>query len=102
MVLFPFTKSRLAQLGLVALLVAACGGNDDSDPVGENACLQYSAAGALYDPGTPGASGAPEIPTGFASKKTAFSRSFMGLAANSVATKAGCEVLKKAARPSTR
>ena len=95
MVLFPFTRSRLAQLGLVALLVAACGGNDDSDPVRENACLQYSAAGAVYDPGTPGANGAPEIPTGFASKKTAFSRSFMVVAANPLATKAGCEVLKK-------
>ena len=95
MALLPFTKSRLAQLGLVALLVAACGGNDDSDPVRENSCLQYSTAGAVYDPGTPGANGAPEIPTGFASKKTAFSRSFMVVAANPLATKAGCEVLKK-------
>ena len=89
------TRSRLAQLGLVALLAAACGGNDDADPVGENACLQYSTEGALYDPGTPGANGAPEIPTGFATKKTAFSRSFMVVAANPLATKAGCEVLKK-------
>ena len=93
--MLPFTKSRLAQLGLVALLVAACGGNDDGDPVAENACLQTSAAGAIYDPGTPGANGAPEIPTGFATKKTAFSRSFMVVAANPLATKAGCEVLKK-------
>ena len=89
------TRSRLAQLGLIALLVAACGGNDDGDPVGENACLQYSTAGAVYDPGTPGANGAPEIPTGFATKKTAFSRSFMVVAANPLATKAGCEVLKR-------
>ena len=89
------TKVRLVKLGLVALLVAACGGNDDVDTVGENACLQYSASGAVYNPGTPGANGAPEIPTGFASKKTAYSRSFMVVAANPLATKAGCEVLKK-------
>ena len=89
------TKARLVKLGLVALLVAACGGNDDVDTVGENACLQYSASGAVYNPGTPGANGAPEIPTGFASKKTAYSRSFMVVAANPLATKAGCEVLKK-------
>jgi gamma-glutamyltranspeptidase / glutathione hydrolase len=77
------------------MLLSACGSDDDSDTVGENACLQYSASGALYDPGTPGANGAPEIATGFASKKTAYSRSFMVVAANPLATKAGCEVLKK-------
>ena len=90
-----FTKPRLAQLGLVVLLLAACGGNDFSDTVGDNACLQYSASGAVYDPGAPGVNGAPEIATGFASKKTAYSRSFMVVAANPLATKAGCEVLKK-------
>ncbi len=89
------TRSRLAQLGLVALLLAACGGNDYVDEVAENACLQYSAAGAPYNPGTPGVNGAPEIPTGFASKKTAFSRSFMVVAANPLATKAGCDVLRQ-------
>ena len=95
MALPSFTKPRLAQLAVLALLVAACGGSGDGDPVAENACLQYSTAGAVYDPGTPGANGAPEIPTGFATKKTAFSRSFMVVAANPLATKAGCEVLKK-------
>jgi len=78
-----------------ALLLGACGNDDDGDPVGENACLQYGTAGALYDPGTPGVGGAPEIPTGFATKQTAYSRSFMVVAANPLATKAGCEVLKK-------
>ena len=63
--------------------------------MGENACLQYGAEGAVYDPGTPGANGAPEIATGFATKQVSFSRSFMVVAANPLATKAGCEVLKK-------
>ena len=87
--------SRFVHWGLLALLLAACGGNDDGDPVADNACLQYSASGAVYDPGTPGVNGAPEIATGFATKKTAFSRSFMVVAANPLATKAGCEVLRK-------
>ncbi len=95
MALRLLSSPRLAQCALVLLLVAACGGNDDSDPVAENACLQVSTSGALYDPGTPGVNGAPEIPTGFASKQTAYSRSFMVVAANPLATKAGCEVLKK-------
>ncbi len=79
-----------------ALLLAACGNDDEDfvDSVGDNACLQYSATGAVYNPGTPGENGAPEIPTGFAAKKTAYSRSFMVVAANPLATKAGCEVLK--------
>ena len=95
MALRLLSSPRLAQCALVLLLVAACGGNDDSDTVAENACLQFSTSGALYDPGAPGVNGAPEIPTGFASKQTAYSRSFMVVAANPLATKAGCEVLKK-------
>jgi gamma-glutamyltranspeptidase/glutathione hydrolase len=86
--------STLAVL-LASAAVLGCSDSSDDDEVGNNACLQYSASGAVYDPGTPGAGGAPEIPTGFASKKTAFSRSFMVVAANPLATKAGCEVLKK-------
>jgi gamma-glutamyltranspeptidase / glutathione hydrolase len=79
-----------------AVLLASCGNDDDPvDTVGENACLQYSASGAVYNPGTPGQNGAPEIATGFASKKTAYSRSFMVVAANPLATKAGCDVLKR-------
>jgi gamma-glutamyltranspeptidase / glutathione hydrolase len=83
------------QLLLISGLLVACGGSDDPpDTVGENACLQYGTAGAVYNPGTPGQGGAPEIPTGFAAKKTVFSRSFMVVAANPLATKAGCDVLK--------
>ena len=90
-----FNKWRVPAALLVSALLAACGSDDPPDTVGENACLQYGTSGAVYDPGTPGANGAPEIATGFASKKVAFSRSFMVVAANPLATKAGCEVLRK-------
>jgi Gamma-glutamyltranspeptidase len=92
----PWLKvCRAAQLAFVATLLAACGGNDDIvDTIGENACLQYSSTGAVYNPGTPGENGAPEIATGFASKKTAYSRSYMVVANNPLATKAGCDVLR--------
>ncbi len=94
----PSPRFACSTLG-AALLLAACGGGDDHhdrpDTVGQNACLQYGTSGAVYDPGTPGLNGAPEIATGFASKKAAYSRSFMVVAANPLATKAGCEVLRK-------
>ena len=83
---------RLLLLPLA--LLAACGGGD-VDPVAENACLQVSATGAVYNPGTPGESGAPEIATGFAAKAAVTARSFMVVANNPLASKAGCDVLKK-------
>ena len=83
------------QCVLALLLLVGCGGSDDrTDTIRDNACLQVSASGALYNPGTPGENGAPEIATGFASKKLVNSRSFMVVANNPLATKAGCEVLK--------
>ena len=82
---------RLLLLPLA--LLAACGGNDD--PIADNACLQVSSTGAVYNPGTPGENGAPEIATGFASKVVATARSFMVVANNPLATKAGCDILKK-------
>lgn len=93
----PFgTKLLQLSLTLTAGLLAGCGGNDDNvvDTVADNACLQYSTTGATYNPGTPGQNGAPEIATGFAAKKVAFSRSYMVVAANPLATKAGCDVLR--------
>ena len=92
----PLPFKRLMQVGLVGALLAGCGGNDDEivDIVSQNACLQYGTAGAVYNPGTPGEAGAPEIATGFATKKTARSRSYMVVAANPLATKAGCDVLQ--------
>jgi gamma-glutamyltranspeptidase / glutathione hydrolase len=86
---------RFTLVALGALWVTGCGSDDQFvDTVGDNACLQYGASGAVFNPGTPGENGAPEIATGFASKKTAYSRSFMVVAANPLATKAGCDVLK--------
>ncbi len=83
---------RLSPLMLGALVLAGCGGDDE---VSANACLQVSPTGQVYNPGTPGANGAPEIPTGFASKSAVTARSIMVVAANPLATKAGCDVLKK-------
>ena len=89
-------KTRWLHVPLALTMLAACGSDDDDfiDTVAENACLQYGAAGAVYNPGTPGENGAPEIATGFASKKVAFARSYMVVANNPLATKAGCDVLK--------
>ena len=86
------TLSLAVTLVATAVLLASCGGGDN---VAENACLQMSPTGALYDPGKPGESGAPEIATGFASKTVVAARSFMVVANNPLATKAGCEVLRK-------
>ncbi len=59
----PRILATTTLVGAAALL-ASCGGGDN---VAENACLQMSPTGALYDPGKPGENGAPEIATGFAS-----------------------------------
>ena len=94
MKLLRLTPARCVQMSLAALLLVGCGGNDYFDDIGDNACLQASPTGALYNPGTPGENGAPEIATGFAAKKAVNSRSFMVVAANPLATKAGCDILK--------
>jgi gamma-glutamyltranspeptidase / glutathione hydrolase len=78
---------------LLLALLAVC--VSSPDPVDENACLQLSPAGQSYNPGTPGDNGAPEIPTGFVTRKVATARSFMVVAANPLASKAGCDMLKK-------
>jgi len=77
---------------LLAAGLAACGGDDE---IAANACLQVSPSGQVYNPGTPGENGAPEIATGFAAKAAVAARSFMVVANNPLATKAGCDVLKK-------
>jgi len=81
----------LLALALVPLL-PGCGGEDAVDT---NACLQVSPTGQVYNPGTPGENGAPEIATGFASKAAVQARSYMVVANNPLATKAGCDMLKK-------
>jgi gamma-glutamyltranspeptidase / glutathione hydrolase len=85
---------RWLPAAVMFALLTACGGSDDGDPVADNACLQVTSSGTVYNPGTPGENGAPEIPTGFASKQLANSRSFMVVAANPLAAKAGCDVLR--------
>ncbi len=92
-------RVRLSSIGRFSLgmlaaaaLLASCGGDDE---VTTNACLQTSPTGQVYNPGTPGENGAPEIATGFASKSAVPTRSFMVVANNPLATKAGCDVLKK-------
>ena len=83
----------LALTPVLAATLVACGGSDD---VTENACLQVSPTGQVYNPGTPGENGAPEIPTGFATKQTAFARSVSVLTARigwfgaSAAAERGC------------
>jgi gamma-glutamyltranspeptidase/glutathione hydrolase len=78
------------------MALSACGGIEEATPdrVSELACQAFTAAGTPYNPGTPGADGAPEIPTGFATKAKVASRSYMVIAANPLATRAGCEVLR--------
>ena len=92
--LFKRPVLRCLQTAVAVALLAGCGGDEAIDEIGENACLQSSPSGALFNPGTPGEAGAPEIPTGFAAKKVVNSRSFMVVAANPLATKAGCDILK--------
>jgi len=82
--------ASVLALGTSAGLLAACGGSDVIDP----SCLQVTASGQTYNPGTPGEAGAPEIPTGFAARGLTYSSRYMVVAANPVATKAGCDVLK--------
>jgi gamma-glutamyltranspeptidase / glutathione hydrolase len=88
------TALTLATLTVAAGLLASCGGGGN-DVIANNACLQVSPSGQVYNPGTPGESGAPEIPTGFASRSVVSARSFMVVANNPLATKAGCDILKK-------
>ena len=45
------TPLRTLPLLLAALLLASCGGKDE---ITENACLQASPTGQLYDPGHTG------------------------------------------------
>ena len=51
---------QAAKWLLPVLLLSACGG-DDNDDISKNACLQISPSGQIYNPGTPGEAGAPEI-----------------------------------------
>jgi len=84
---------RLWAITLPLAALASC--SITGEPVADGACLQMSPRGQVYSPGTPGANGAPEIATGFASRPAATARSFMVVAANPLAAKAGCDMLNK-------
>ncbi|MDZ7592120.1 MAG: gamma-glutamyltransferase [Rubrivivax sp.] len=85
----------LAWLSSVALLLTACGGSDDPDPV-DTACQTTTADGSVVvGSGEPGDPAAPEPSSGYRLGKTVTkARSYMVVTANPRASKAGCEVLK--------
>lgn len=76
---------------VAAIAVASCGGGE----VVPGTCLQVTSGGQVYDPGTPGEHGAPEIPTGFVSRSAFATRSFMIVANHPVAARAGCDILNR-------
>lgn len=84
--------SMQRALATAAVILASCGGGADVVP---GTCLQVSPGGQVYDPGTPGEHGAPEIPTGFVSRPAFTTRSFMVVANHPQATRAGCDVLAR-------
>jgi gamma-glutamyltranspeptidase / glutathione hydrolase len=87
----------MAPRGIVVLVAAAAGvlaacGGGTSDVV-PGTCLAVSPDGQVYDPGTPGEHGAPDIATGFVTRRAVDARSFLVVANHPVAAKAGCDVL---------
>src|ERR1043166_4545899 len=76
--------------------LGACGsGAEDVVP---GTCLAVSPDGEVYDPGTPGEHGAPDIPTGFVTRRAVAARSFLVVANHPVAARAGCDVLVRGGR----
>ena len=94
MVLLPISLARSLQLMLAATLLVGCAGNDHVGATTGHRYLPTQPAGAPQSPQTPGEDSAPEIATGFATKQAVNARSFMVVAANPLATKAGHDILK--------
>ncbi len=94
MVLLPISLARSLQLMLAATLLVGCAGNDHVGATTGHRYLPTQPAGAPQSPQTPGQDSAPEIATGFATKQAVNARSFMVVAANPLATKAGHDILK--------
>jgi gamma-glutamyltranspeptidase/glutathione hydrolase len=78
-----------------ALVIAAIGCGGDNRDVVPGTCLAVSPDGEVYDPGTPGEHGAPASPGGFDDRRPATARSFMVVANHPVASKAGCDILRR-------
>jgi gamma-glutamyltranspeptidase/glutathione hydrolase len=84
--------TRVAAAFVALTLLAGCGGASDAVP---GTCMAVSSSGEIYDPGTPGEHGAPDISIGFASRRAVDARSFLVVANHPVAAKAGCDILAR-------
>ena len=79
------------------VVLSACGGGDDTHtPIADNACEVVASGGSVVvGSGLPGDPAAPEPASGYRLGKEAVqTRSYMVVAANPLATRAGCDVLK--------
>ena len=94
-------KKRLSVIALASLVLTlnACGGGSSSD---SSATLPTVSAGCELDGTTgstpvilPGAPGAPEVATGYASKKTVYAKNYMAVTNNPTSTKTACDILKQ-------
>ncbi len=77
--------------------LSACSDGDSEDAVARNACEVPTAdgGGVVVGSGNPGDPSLPEPSSGYKTgKKVVTTRSYMVVAANPLATKAGCDVLK--------
>jgi gamma-glutamyltranspeptidase/glutathione hydrolase len=88
--------SGTAVLVLASLSLAACGSDNDDD-VAANACAVVTDSGAVtVGSGMAGDPAAPEPASGFRlNGKAVHARSYMVATANPLASKAGCDVLKR-------
>ena len=83
---------RVAPAAVALAVLAGCGGSSEAVP---GTCLAVSSSGQVYDPGTPGEHGAPDIAAGFVSRRAVDARSFLVVANHPVAAKAGCDILER-------
>ena len=91
-------RLRYKGAALVALLIlGACGGSDDPAPVADTSCQATGTDGnsVVVGSGLPGDPAAPEPSSGYRTgSKTVYSKTYMVVTANPLASKAGCDVLK--------
>ncbi len=80
-----------------ALVLAGCGGSDTSSSAeADNQCAKLTDGGSVVvGSGLAGDPSAPEPSSGFRAKTLTTAKTYMVVAANPHAAKAGCEVLKK-------
>ncbi len=94
----PVRPAWLLAAPAAALFATACGGDDHHvrpDPQADACEVVSNGANVVVGSGLPGDPAAPEPASGYRLGKTAVeSRSYMVVAANPLATRAGCDVLK--------